>query len=140
MLNVSFYGGETAGSVGEKIPSTKEETAGSVGIKSDYQRNFSGINSLNYDTVNFRSGNTKEESGTSTAVKVFGVATGAAIAVAALGYAHKTNAVEKLSDGKFKDIMSKTNIITEPCHKLCSKVKQFVQKHDTFFDWMSWIL
>lgn len=144
MLNVSFLGNnsETAGSVSETNTPLKTETTGSVSTKPQYYNSAANTNkTLNADTVCFRSHNyERETSGSETALKVFGVATGAALAIAGLGYAHKVNAVEKLNEGKLKEFLRHTYIITEPCHKICSNIKHFVQKHDKLFDWLSWII
>ena len=151
MYGVSFYGSsETAGSVADRIQTvggtetagsvgnrngSKNETAGGIGIGREIPDPFPEIDkTLERDTVSFMGSSDSENTGISNIVKVFGVATCAALAIAGMGYAHKADLVGKMSDGKFKDILRKTDIITEPCHKICSKIKQFVQKHDKFFD------
>ena len=121
--------GETTGSVGEKPTETsKAETTGSIGYRAFGKDSVPNIDrAIERDTINFRGyddyGN-YEKNGSSTTIKVFGAAATAALAIMALGYAQKTNAVSKMPEGKIKNwLMKYANKITEPCYKLCTKVK-----------------
>ena len=119
---------ETTGSVGEKpVETSKAETTGSIGYRAFGKDPIPNIDrTIERDTLNFRgydSYGNYEKDGSSTTVKVFGTAATAALAIMALGYAHKTNAVGKLQDGKLKNWLKHSDKITEPCYKLCAKIK-----------------
>ena len=77
------------------------------------------------DSVNFRGydeyGNKKK----TKAPVILGSIVAIGAAIAGMGYAHKTNVIGKMKDGKFKDILSKVDPILEKCHKWCSAVKKF---------------
>ena len=45
--------------------------------------------------------------------------------IAGLGYAHKTNAISKLSDGKIKNFLLEHEDIMKTCHEWCSSAKEF---------------
>ena len=122
MYNVSFYGsngGETAGSAAKRpiSPITIKENDATTPI----------LEQPKGDTVCFRGKDNDEES-SSTGKKVFGALTIAALLIGGLGCAHKYKLVDKLKDGKFKDFMRKSDKITEPCHKLCAKTKDYANK------------
>ena len=115
MNNVSFLGGETAGSLAnrkihymcEQIPNPQTPPK---------------------DVVNFK-GKDYEEKSESMASAIFGVIASAALIIGGLGLAHKYDVVGKLKDGKIKDFLRKSDKITEPCHKLCSKTKEYAIKY-----------
>ena len=125
--NISFYGksNETTGSVGDKqIDSTLSETTGSVGYRSFGYDSVPKIDrTLARDTVSFHGNSDYKEQDSSPVTTVLGVAGMAALAVAGLGYAHKTNAVSKISNEKIRNFLKNSDKITEPCYKLCCKVK-----------------
>lgn len=57
-------------------------------------------------------------------VLTMGCVLGAAAAlIVSLGYAHKTDALSKIKNGKFKDILKKAEPVTKKCHEWCSIVK-----------------
>ena len=114
MNNVSFYGSETSGSVAKRnlAPQKRETISGQT----------CG------DTVCFR-GKDKSESAESIGKTIAGLALIACAIIGGLGYAHKTNAIGKLKDGKIKNFLEKSNKITEPCYNLCSKTKDFAVKY-----------
>lgn len=118
MYNVAFYGsGETTGSV-SKFPKIKNQNSDTSIVETPKQ-----------DTLCFRANQKEEVKKGSTITKVIGTLTGIALLVGGLACAHKYDWVGKLSDGKFKDFMRKSDIITEPCHKACAKVKDFSVKY-----------
>lgn len=79
------------------------------------------------NTVNFKGLDTYEHSGNKKKTSVLGTAAilgGVAIAgIVGLGYAHKTNALSKLKDGKIKSMLSKLEPAGEKCHSWCATVK-----------------
>ena len=121
MYNVSFYGsGETAGSAAKKpiVP---------IALKEKETTNSPILEQPKSDVVCFK-GKDYAEGNSSTGKKVFGALAVAALLIGGLGCAHKYNLVGKLKDGKFKDFMQKSDKITEPCHKLCAKTKDYACK------------
>lgn len=119
MYNVSFFGsGETTGSVSKQpirqVVTTDDEPVIATQPKED--------------TVCFR-GVEKNDKKDSVAGKLVGGLTIAGLIVAGLACAHKYDVVGKLKDGKFKDYMRKTDVVTEPCHNACHKVKEFSIKY-----------
>jgi len=121
--------GESAGSVGEKPETSKGETAGSIGFRGKSEQLPELLSSPQTDTVCFRGRNGYEQDKSSVVGKIFGIAIAAASVIAALGYAHKVDAVGKLSEGRFKDFMRKSDSITKPCHDWCHGIKDFCTKH-----------
>ena len=104
---VSFCGssGETAGSVAKKdapMP-TQCPTCGG--------------------NVNFRGNNYEEKKGMSALGVMGGLAAVAVAAIGGLAYAHKTDVIGKMSDGKMKDFLKKAEPATEQCHKWCTTIK-----------------
>lgn len=120
--NVAFCrGGETTGSVGKRPAVTDNKEL----VKpASFDAEEVG------DTVCFK-GRGEEKS--SFCGKIFKTGMFVAAAVGGLGYAHKANLVGKLESGKIKDILKKTDVITEPCHKAChfvkTNVKNIVKKY-----------
>lgn len=113
--NVSFCrGGETTGSVGKRqaITNNKELTK-----PASFDADEIG------DTVNFRGRGDDEKS--SIGGKILKTGMLAALVVGGLGYAHKTNLVGKLKNGKIKDILKKTDVITKPCYEACHTIKKY---------------
>ena len=127
MYNVAFYGKgvETTGSIGQKVFESKNgETTGTVGYYNfDSQTAPNLYGNLSKDTVSFQ-GYDQEEKSSSTLGTTFGVMSMAALAVIGCGYAHKTNAVSKISNENIKNLLKHSDKITEPCYKLCSFVKR----------------
>ena len=124
VTSVSFRGGETVGSVSDrKTETTKQETAGSVGVRRNKESVFAVDNEPNKDTVCFR-GYGDEEKKSSAGSVLFGLAATAAVVVGLLGLAHKYDVVNKyIKNAKAKDILSKTDVVTDSCHKACKWVK-----------------
>ena len=53
-----------------------------------------------------------------------GILVGAAAIIAGLGYTHKADLLNRMKDGKFKDVLKKVaDPVTEKCHKWCAAVK-----------------
>lgn len=121
---VSFSGGETAGSLANR--------------KANYLREqIPAPQAPQKDTVNFR-GREYEDKSQSIGSVIFGIAAAAALIVGGLGAAHKYDVVGKLKDGKVKDFLRKSDVITEPCYKLCSKVKACaVEYFDKIKNWFN---
>ena len=59
-----------------------------------------------------------------TGLWLAGTLVAAAGIIAGMGYAHKTNALSKLSDGKIKDILTKCEPAMEKCHEWCAWTKK----------------
>ena len=117
MNNVSFYGGETAGSIGKRNLNPQKYNA---------SPEQTPINDCP-DIVCFKG--KEKNNGSSVLGGLAAVIVLAGLAVGGLGYAHKADLVGKLKDGKFKDFLRKSDKITEPCHNLCRKVKEFCLKY-----------
>ena len=102
---LSFRGGETAGSVSKKdlpVPETCPTCGGNV---------------------SFRGYDYEEKKGPS-AIGVIGTLAGiTAAAVIGLAYAHKTDVIGKMSEGKVKTYLEKAKPVTEQCYKWCSSIK-----------------
>lgn len=78
------------------------------------------------DSVNFRGYDEYGQKKKSKAVPIIlGTIATAGLAIVGMGYAHKTNALSKMKDGKFKDFLSKANPALEKCHDWCHSVKKF---------------
>lgn len=58
-----------------------------------------------------------------TGRRLAGTLVAAAGIIAGMGYAHKTNALSKLSDGKIKDWLTKCEPAMEKCHEWCARTK-----------------
>jgi hypothetical protein len=103
---IAFCGGETAGSTAY---------ANSVVRAQNGNTNFRGnyVNSVS-DTQNKKS---------HIPAIIIGTGISAAAAIVGMAYAHKNNAIEKLSDGKIKDIAKKLEPAGEKCHHWCSQIK-----------------
>lgn len=113
-VNFRGSGTESTGSIAYKNNVTECPTCGTnCEGTCDGKVNFKG-----YDS--FESSNKK---GTST-LGVISTLAGITIAgILGLGYAHKTNALSKLKDGKVKDMLSKLQPAGEKCHSWCSTIK-----------------
>lgn len=114
MNRISFCGSESTGSVAK--------------------RDFNQFHTIKYaqpqseviaDSVSFKG---REEKNSSALTKGLACIVTAGLAFVGLAYTHKADLVGKLSDGKFKDFMRKSDKITKPCHDLCHKIKSFVTK------------
>ena len=79
----------------------------------------------NCDQVSFQASANYEKK--KKGVSALGILAGAAVLTAAtivgLGYAHKTNVLSKMNDGKMKEIISKADPACKKCHEWCSSVK-----------------
>ena len=115
MTYISFNGSETTGSIAKQNLALSHPKYCAAPTIEPAQ-----------DTVNFK-GQPQEKKSTFF-TKLLMAASVATLAVVGLGYSHKANWVDKLKDGKFKDFMKKTDVITKPCHDLCSKIKNFFSK------------
>ena len=125
MNRISFYGGgsESAGSVADRQTITaKQESAGGIGSRI-YQQTEPEVKlqTLERDTVSFR-GDDSDDQKSKSALGVLGtLAFSAAATIVGLACVKKYGLVEKLSDGKFKDLVKN---VTEPCYKWCSYAKE----------------
>ena len=95
------------------------ESTGSISHSSGY----SALPTEN--SVNFKAQNDSFEKnkGTSTIGIIGGIALLGAGAVVGLGYAHKTNILSKMKDGKFKEILQKAEPAAKKCHEWCATIK-----------------
>ena len=76
------------------------------------------------DSVNFKSNAyVKEEKKHSFLKGMIGFAGTAALVVGGLAYAHKSNAIGKLSDGWFKNIAKKAEPLAKGCYDFCTNAK-----------------
>ena len=66
---------------------------------------------------------TKEKKGMSALAVIGTLAAVSAATIIGLSYAHKTDVIGKMSEGKMKDLLLKAKPATEWCHKACSMVK-----------------
>ena len=107
---VSFHGGETTGSVGVKTNNQIRKNP----IETPLQ-------TPGGDTVNFR-GKDYEESSSAGSTLLKGL-TSIAVVVGALGIAHKKNVFGKIKNANIRKLIEK---VTEPCYKICHKVKELV--------------
>lgn len=116
MNHVSFYGGESCGSVAARrnVDTPRPETP--------------IVQTPDRDTVNFRGRDYEEEKSSSFVSKGLKGAAFIALVIGGLGCLHKYDVVGKLKDGKVKDFFKKYDKITEPCHKWCSQAKEYAVK------------
>lgn len=77
------------------------------------------------DSVNFRGYDEYGEKKKSKAPAIICSVLAIGAAIVGMGYAHKTDVIGKMKDGKFKDILSKTEPVLKKCHDWCSAVKKF---------------
>ena len=106
VLSFRITGGETAGSVSKKdkpVPTQCPTCGGAI--------SFCGRD------------NNKEKKGMSAIGIVGTLAAVSAAAVIGLAYAHKTDVIGKMSEGKVKDFLKKLKPATEKCDKWCTTVK-----------------
>ncbi len=135
MNSINFRGGETAGSIA-KINNKQDnqtidansvvnfrgkgaESAGSIAIQAE---------PINKDIVSFK-GYDREEKKSSFLGKLLGLTVLSAAVIAGLGYAHKTNIIDKIKNQKLHDILKNSDKITEPCYNLCVKTKNFCTEY-----------
>ena len=135
MNSINFRGGETAGSIA-KINNKQDnqtidansvvnfrgkgaESAGSIAIQAE---------PINKDIVSFK-GYDREEKKSSFLGKLLGLTVLSAVVIAGLGYAHKTNIIDKIKNQKLHDILKNSDKITEPCYNLCVKTKNFCTEY-----------
>ncbi len=126
-MTVSFRGGESAGSVGERqIDTAKQETTGGVGARKKQDSIFLS-EEPKCDTVCFRGQEYAytEPNENKSALGTFGALLGtAAVIVGLLGLAKKYDVVNKyIKNEKVKDVLKYADKVTEPCYKACKWVK-----------------
>lgn len=105
VLSFRGSGGETAGSVSKKdlpVPETCPTCGGNV---------------------SFRGYDYEEKKGMSAVGVIGSLAAVTAAAVIGLAYAHKTDVIGKMGEGKMKDLLKKIQPATEQCYKWCSSAK-----------------
>ena len=95
------------------------ESAGSIAIQAE---------PINKDIVSFK-GYDREEKKSSFLGKLLGLTVLSAAVIAGLGYAHKTNIIDKIKNQKLHDILKNSDKITEPCYNLCVKTKNFCTEY-----------
>ena len=124
MNRISFYGSETNGSPADRtVETAKQETAGSVGARIYQQEPDVKLQTLEKDTVSFRGNSDHKDSSTSVlgALATIGIVAGTLVAT--LGCAKKYNWVDKITNQKVKDVVTKYG--TDPCYKACRSIKKF---------------
>ncbi len=124
-MTISFNGVETTGSVADRrIDTAKNETTGSVGVRQNQDSIFNVDNDLKQDVVSFKAHREPEEK-TSTLTKLLVATAGIATAVGLAGLAHKYDVVGKyIKNEKAQKFFRHTDVVTEPCHKACTWIKQ----------------
>ncbi|MBR6127316.1 hypothetical protein IKQ21_06490 [bacterium] len=124
MNSVSFYGSETAGSPADRtIGTAKQETTGSVAARIYQQEPEIKLQTLDRDTVSFRANEENKSSAAPVIGTIAGIGALAAAIVVGLGCAKKYNWVDKISNEKVKNVVTKYG--TDPCYKACQSVKKF---------------
>ena len=125
MMTVSFRSGETTGGVADRrIETAKQETTGGVGVRTQ-QSIFSTDNELKQDAISFRGNSLKQKKeNTSPLSMILGLTALTAAVVVGLGCAHKYDAVGKIKNEKLQKFLRHTDVVSEPCHKACTWVKQ----------------
>ena len=126
MTTITFRGGESTGGVADRrIETAKQESTGSVGARKQQESIFTVDNELKQDTVCFRANQQVSEKKTSALGVIAGTAAVVAATVGLLGLAHKYDVVGKyIKNEKAQNFFRHTDVITEPCHKACTWVKQ----------------
>lgn len=134
MNNISFCGGETAGSIAKlNNDSTTTIIEPKVGFRGKGSETSGGIAKQSIDktpeedTVSFKGHKYEEKS--SWGGKILGLLLLAGATVFGLGYAHKTNAVNKIKNENIKNFLKNSDKITEPCYDACCKTKDFFTKY-----------
>ena len=126
--NVSFCGGETAGSIsklgrfqnGISFRGSGSETAGAISNNDTPKPNPCPTCG---DSVNFKGRDTKEKKGMSALGVIGTLAAVSAAAVVGLAYTHKTDVINKMGEGKMKDLLKKIEPATEKCYDWCKIIK-----------------
>ena len=127
-MTVSFYGGETTGSVADRrIETAKQETTGGVGARINQDSIFTTDNDLKQDTVCFRGSSAGYGADVKKGPSAFSIIAGTVLAIGTaiglMGLAHKYDAVSKIKNENIQKFFRHTDKITEPCHKACTWVK-----------------
>lgn len=137
MNSINFCGGETSGSIA-KINNKQDNQV----IDAESVVNFRGKGAesagsiaklpitepINKDIVSFK-GYDREEKKSSFLGKLLGLTVLSAAVIAGLGYAHKTNIIDKIKNQKLHDLLKNSDKITEPCYNLCVKTKNFCTEY-----------
>lgn len=131
MLNsispISLHKGETSGSCGRRIYETQIEPEKKDELS--FRASEPQIDPQKKDELSFRGYDNEDtfngkKSSSSAGKTILGLAGATALIIGGLAYAHKTNVLDKLKDGKIKDFLKKAEPATEKCHEWCSKIKQ----------------
>ena len=132
MNRVTLYdGGETTGSVADRriYSSAKKETTGSVGVRPAQTTETVNVDKTpECDTVCFRGRESENKRGVSFAGYLIATLGAAACIIGGLGCAHKYNALGKLSDGKVKDLLLKSEPALKTCYEWCAKSKGYAKQ------------
>ena len=126
MTTITFRGGETTGGVADRrIETAKQETTGSVGVRKAQESIFTVDNDLKQDTVCFRANAQEPQKKTSVLSALGWTAAGVAAFIGLAGLAHKYYVIGKyVKNEKAQKFLRHTDVVTEPCHKACTWVKQ----------------
>ncbi len=125
MNRISLYNsGETTGSPADRVYSSKRmETTGGVGEKPVQVDSAKVDKTPECDTVCFRGKEVQEKKGTSFLGGLMMTVGAAALVIGGLGCAHKYKVLDRLNEGKLKEILSKSEPVLNTCHEWCAKVK-----------------
>ena len=128
MNNVSFHGRniEPVDKDANQIDSSKCETCGSIGYRAFENGSIPNIDrTLGNDTINFRGCSGYQTKDSHVGRNLFwGIVSLIAFTVGC-GYAHKTNAVSKISNPTVKSWFKHADKITKPCYDFWAKAQNF---------------
>lgn len=116
-INFRGSGSESTGSIAHNNNPTECPTCGTnCGNACEGKVSFRGSNDYDY----YENSQKKKTSTLGVVATLAGITIAG---IAGLGYAHKTNALNKLKDGKVKNLLAKLEPAGEKCHEWCSTVK-----------------
>lgn len=132
MNRVTLYdGGETTGSVADRkiYSSARKETTGSVGVRPAQTTETVNVDKTpECDTVCFRGREGENKKGISFMGGLMMTIGAAGLIIGGLGCAHKYNTLGKLSDGKIKDFLLKSEPALKTCYEWCAKSKGYARQ------------
>ena len=128
MNRITLYdGGETTGSPADRVYSSRRlETTGGVGEKPTQVDSVNVDKTPNCDTVCFKRNMVGRDDdaftrGTFTTIGLLALGMGLA------GCAHKYGWLNKMNDGKAKELLMKGEPVLKACHELCEDTKSYAK-------------
>ena len=122
MNRVSLCGGETCGSVSNRVNFSLNETTGSVSYLTQQKSSLYPAR----DTVSFKSRNNENKTNYLNTLLWGGALT--LISAMGLAYAHKINAVDRINNDRIRNALQFSKKITEPCYDFAMAVKENTTK------------